>query len=324
MARTGIRVGDLFDDDGFARSARAQPAREERLPRGACCGEPPLDFDDILDRVPRLPRAARAVRHRHRRRGARARSARGARVLLEGAQGTMLDVDHGTYPFVTSSNCVAGAAAAGAGHRRRAMLGRVIGIAKAYTTRVGGGPFPTELRDALGERLRADGDEFGATTGPAAALRLVRRRRRAPRGRALRPRRRWRSPSSTCSPASTRSGSASRTRSTASASSGRRRRSAAGRARRRSTRRCPGWQEDLGDARTLDELPTDGAPLHRQAVGARRGADRAGLGRRGPRADDPAGRAVLDTRQRRGRGGDAELRLGSRTQGEGQPASYRE
>jgi adenylosuccinate synthase len=85
-------------------------------------------------------------------------------VLLEGAQGVLLDVDHGTYPFVTSSSCVAGAAAAGAGIPPKAIT-RVIGITKAYTTRVGGGPFPTELTDALGERLRADGDEYGATTG---------------------------------------------------------------------------------------------------------------------------------------------------------------
>jgi adenylosuccinate synthase len=76
----------------------------------------------------------------------------------------MLDVDHGTYPFVTSSNCVAGAAAAGAGLPPRAIE-RVVGIAKAYTTRVGSGPFPTELVGALGDRLRADGDEYGATTG---------------------------------------------------------------------------------------------------------------------------------------------------------------
>src|SRR5207245_1682912 len=80
----------------------------------------------------------------------------GRRVLLEGAQGMMLDVDHGTYPFVTSSSCVAGAAAAGAGFPPRA-IDRIVGITKAYTTRVGGGPFPTELTDALGDRLRADG-----------------------------------------------------------------------------------------------------------------------------------------------------------------------
>src|SRR3989475_3899126 len=76
----------------------------------------------------------------------------------------MLDVDHGTYPFVTSSSCVAGAAAAGAGLPPRA-IDRIVGITKAYTTRVGGGPFPTELTDALGDRLRADGDEYSATTG---------------------------------------------------------------------------------------------------------------------------------------------------------------
>jgi len=85
-------------------------------------------------------------------------------VLLEGAQGALLDVDHGTYPFVTSSSTLAGGASAGAGVPPRA-IGRIVGITKAYTTRVGSGPFPTELGDALGDRLRADGDEYGATTG---------------------------------------------------------------------------------------------------------------------------------------------------------------
>ena len=86
------------------------------------------------------------------------------KVLLEGAQGTMLDIDNGTYPFVTSSNAVAGGACAGAGigptHIRQA-----VGIAKAYTTRVGGGPFPTELEDETGQRLRDAGAEYGSTTG---------------------------------------------------------------------------------------------------------------------------------------------------------------
>jgi len=90
--------------------------------------------------------------------------AKGARILFEGAQGTLLDVDHGTYPFVTSSNCVAGNAAVGAGLGPTA-IDKVMGISKAYATRVGGGPFPTELRDEMGERLRSKGDEFGATTG---------------------------------------------------------------------------------------------------------------------------------------------------------------
>lgn len=85
-------------------------------------------------------------------------------VLLEGAQGTLLDIDHGTYPFVTSSTATAGGACAGAGIGPTAIE-HVVGLAKAYTTRVGGGPFPTELTDAVGERLRSVGAEFGSVTG---------------------------------------------------------------------------------------------------------------------------------------------------------------
>ena len=162
MARTGIRVADLFDEVGF-RAALEVNVREKNAYLQALLGETPLAFDDIL---------ARYVTYREQLRPfladtgteLRAALAAGRRVLLEGAQGMMLDVDHGTYPFVTSSSCLAGAAAAGAGLPPRA-LDRVVGIAKAYTTRVGGGPFPTELTDALGERLRADGSEYGATTG---------------------------------------------------------------------------------------------------------------------------------------------------------------
>jgi adenylosuccinate synthase len=88
----------------------------------------------------------------------------GKRVIFEGAQGTLLDLDHGTYPYVTSSSATAGGACTGAGVGPTA-IGRVVGITKAYTTRVGGGPFPTELHDDLGERLRAAGGEFGAVTG---------------------------------------------------------------------------------------------------------------------------------------------------------------
>jgi adenylosuccinate synthase len=90
-------------------------------------------------------------------------SASGKRILFEGAQGAMLDVDHGTYPFVTSSNTGAGQAASGAGFRVGG-LGNVLGITKAYTTRVGGGPFPTELTDEIGERLGKRGREFGVVT----------------------------------------------------------------------------------------------------------------------------------------------------------------
>ena len=88
----------------------------------------------------------------------------GAQVLFEGAQGTHLDIDHGTYPFVTSSNTVAGNACGGAGVGPRVLTG-VLGIAKAYTTRVGEGPFPTELLDETGDQLQQRGAEFGATTG---------------------------------------------------------------------------------------------------------------------------------------------------------------
>jgi adenylosuccinate synthase len=162
MARTGIRVGDLFDEVGF-RDALRRNLGEKNGYLEAILGERPLDFDAIHERY-------RTYRDRLRPFVAdtglelRGALAAGRRILLEGAHGTMLDVDHGTYPFVTSSSVVAGAAAAGAGLPPRA-IGRVVGIAKAYTTRVGGGPFPTELSDALGDRLRADGDEYGSTTG---------------------------------------------------------------------------------------------------------------------------------------------------------------
>ena len=88
----------------------------------------------------------------------------GKRILFEGAQGALLDVDHGTYPYVTSSNTVAAAAATGSGLGPRA-IGYVLGIAKAYTTRVGGGPFPTELDDEVGRRIGQRGAEFGTNTG---------------------------------------------------------------------------------------------------------------------------------------------------------------
>ena len=88
----------------------------------------------------------------------------GAAVLLEGAQGSMLDVDHGTYPYVTSSNTTAGGAATGVGIAPTA-IDAVLGVVKAYTTRVGGGPLPTEMDEELGERTRKLGNEYGATTG---------------------------------------------------------------------------------------------------------------------------------------------------------------
>jgi adenylosuccinate synthase len=161
MARTGVRMGDLFDvadlRDTLSRSLKE---KNELFP---FLGERPVTVDEILATVDGY-RARLAPYVADTCSEVRAAIGAGKRILLEGAQGMLLDVDHGTYPFVTSSNCVAGAAAAGAGLPPKAIT-RVVGITKAYTTRVGGGPFPTELTDALGERLRADGDEYGATTG---------------------------------------------------------------------------------------------------------------------------------------------------------------
>jgi adenylosuccinate synthase len=162
MARTGIRLGDLFDEDGF-RDALGRALREKNEYLQALLGETPHAADDILALV-RTWRTRLAPYVTDAGAEVRAAVAGGKRVLLEGAQGMLLDVDHGTYPYVTSSNCVSGSASAGAGIPPQA-IGHVVGIAKTYTTRVGGGPFPTELDDAIGERLRADGDEYGATTG---------------------------------------------------------------------------------------------------------------------------------------------------------------
>jgi adenylosuccinate synthase len=123
----------------------------------------PVDFKKVLDEslgmAPRLEKLVADVP-----RALYEASKNGANLLFEGAQGTLLDIDHGTYPFVTSSNCVAGGAAAGAGVGPN-MLHYILGITKAYTTRVGGGPFPTELWDDVGKHLATRGNEFGATTG---------------------------------------------------------------------------------------------------------------------------------------------------------------
>ena len=97
---------------------------------------------------------------------------RGKRVLFEGAQGTLLDLDHGTYPFVTSSSASAGGACTGTGVGPT-RIQSVVGVSKAYATRVGSGPFPTEAHGPEGEKIRETGGEYGAVTGPAPPLRLV-------------------------------------------------------------------------------------------------------------------------------------------------------
>jgi adenylosuccinate synthase len=162
MARIGIRFADLLDDEAFTEALR-RTIEEKNAYLHAMLKERALDFERILAEY----RTFRARLARHvTDTGVYMHDAlrQSKRILLEGGQGTMLDVDHGTYPYVTSSNTVASAACNGTGIAPQ-QISAVVGIAKAYTTRVGSGPFPTELHDALGRKLRQDGDEFGATTG---------------------------------------------------------------------------------------------------------------------------------------------------------------
>jgi adenylosuccinate synthase len=161
IARRGVRVGDLGDqsDDGPLASA----IRENVAARNRLVGDHAMDaavvLADLRRLYPRLkPLISDTSLYLH-----QAITA-GHRVMFEGAQGTLLDIDHGTYPYVTSSSATAGGAATGLGIGPKA-IGTVLGVAKAYTTRVGSGPLPTELFDAMGERLRETGQEYGASTG---------------------------------------------------------------------------------------------------------------------------------------------------------------
>lgn len=166
-ARRGIRVRDLLSHERLNRkvSERLPDVLEELqgLAREAKVAAPSLETQQVVQEYLGLGERLRCYVGDSSTFLA-GQIARGAKILFEGAQGTLLDVDHGTYPFVTSSNCVAGYASVGSGIGPTA-IDRVVGIAKAYTTRVGGGPFPTELRDEVGDRLRRVGDEYGATTG---------------------------------------------------------------------------------------------------------------------------------------------------------------
>ncbi|HVB28005.1 MAG TPA: adenylosuccinate synthase, partial [Mycobacteriales bacterium] len=161
-ARMGVRVQDLFDE-GILRAKLELVLREKNQVLSKVYNRKPIERDAVVaeylgyaDRLrPHVADTGLVL--------CRALDA-GRLVLLEGSQGTLLDVDHGTYPFVTSSSPTAGGAAAGSGIGPTRIT-RVVGILKAYTTRVGSGPFPTELGDAMGERLRSVGGEFGVTTG---------------------------------------------------------------------------------------------------------------------------------------------------------------
>ncbi len=161
VARRGVRVYDLVRIEKLRKAVeRALPAANAEIER---LGGEAFTVDEIVSAYGKAgERLKRYVKDASLYLSQRARE--GAHILFEGAQGTLLDVDHGTYPFVTSSNTVAGNAAVGSGVGP-SLIDAVVGITKAYTTRVGSGPFPTELTDEMGERLRAAGSEFGATTG---------------------------------------------------------------------------------------------------------------------------------------------------------------
>ncbi len=162
VTRRGIRVADLLRPTAL-REQLERLAEWKNFELVDYYGWPAEDVDQIWEQAVEWGRRLEPyVDHVGRILDAALRD--GRNVLFEGAQGTFLDVDHGTYPYVTSSNCVAGAACHGAGIGPT-RIDRVLGITKAYTTRVGGGPFPTEETGAMGESLRKRGDEFGATTG---------------------------------------------------------------------------------------------------------------------------------------------------------------
>ncbi len=161
VARRGVRVCDLRNPEGLKEKIRLMMVHHNILLKGM--GAEPMDYNDIYDSLMEI---AGDILHYagivwrdldHAR-------AEGKKILFEGAQGVMLDVDHGTYPFVTSSNTVAAQASIGSGIGADAVR-YVLGITKAYTTRVGTGPFPTELDCEVGEALGVKGKEFGTTTG---------------------------------------------------------------------------------------------------------------------------------------------------------------
>ncbi|WP_071827890.1 adenylosuccinate synthase, partial [Xenorhabdus nematophila] len=162
VARRGLRVGDLFDKETFAAKLK-EIIEYHNFQLVNYYKEPAVDYqqtlDDILavaDILTGMVVDVSDLLYKA--------TQKGELVMFEGAQGTLLDIDHGTYPYVTSSNTTAGGVATGSGLGPR-YVDYVLGIVKAYSTRVGAGPFPTELFDETGEYLREKGQEFGATTG---------------------------------------------------------------------------------------------------------------------------------------------------------------
>jgi adenylosuccinate synthase len=162
MARSGLRVVDLLRPD-LLRTHIEAACHEKNQIAHALFGTDPLDPAKMYDEY---AAAAEQIRPFVTDTGRLLNTIlrEGRSVMFEGAQGTMLDIDHGTYPFVTSSSATAGGASTGTGVGPTA-IGTVIAVTKAYVTRVGGGPFPTEIHDAVGDHLRARGNEYGAVTG---------------------------------------------------------------------------------------------------------------------------------------------------------------
>ena len=158
IARRGIRVGDLADAAGLAENVRDNVTARNRLVHDST-----MDWKEVLDSLMKQGERLRPMTRdvslllSEAMRG-------GKSILFEGAQGTLLDIDHGTYPYVTSSNASIGGVCTGLGVGPRA-INRVLGVVKAYTTRVGEGPLPTELSGEMGDRLRESGNEYGAVTG---------------------------------------------------------------------------------------------------------------------------------------------------------------
>lgn len=162
ISRRGVRLMDLLDKDRFARKL-AENLEEKNFILEKFLGEKPFSFDEIYGQYMEYADILRKYAADTSTVLSQDLKA-GKKILFEGAQGTMLDIDYGTYPFVTSSSTCAGGACTGSGVGPR-DIHEIIGISKAYVTRVGSGPFPTELEDENGKRLREAGHEFGSTTG---------------------------------------------------------------------------------------------------------------------------------------------------------------
>lgn len=160
VGRRGIRFAELINEDVFRQRVSEELARKNwRLANEF--GAEPIDEKELLDQY--LSLAKRLKAYVTQTEYLLGQASYHHRILFEGAQGALLDIDFGTYPFVTSSNTISGNSITGSGVRARDV--EVIGVAKAYTTRVGNGPMPTELNDEIGEHLRKEGNEFGTTTG---------------------------------------------------------------------------------------------------------------------------------------------------------------